>query len=106
HRLLKATHRTASTDVGDPARKAVTMFTDMLAEMRAYGEGFIIADQIPSDLAPQIIKNTDVKIVHRLTAPDDRKVVAQSIDLNEEQTRHLTTLEPGVAVVHSEDVPA
>jgi hypothetical protein len=105
HRLLRATHGSGPSEhVGDPRGKAVTMFTDMLAELRAYGEGFIIADQVPVDLAPQILKNTDIKIIHRLTASDDRYVLAQSIDLTEDQARHLTNLKPGVAVVHSEDV--
>ena len=49
------------------------MFTDMLAEMRAYGEGFIIADQSPTKLVNAVLKNSALKIIHRLTYPDDRQ---------------------------------
>ena len=102
HRLLAATHGSHGTDSGDPRGKAVTMFTDMLAEMRAYGEGFIIADQIPTKLAPETLKNSNVKIVHRLASPDDRQAVGACINLNDQQIRHLNTLRKGEAIVHDE----
>jgi hypothetical protein len=82
------------------------MFTDMLAEMRAYGEGFIVADQIPTKLAPEIVKNSNVKILHRLVAPDDRAVVASAINLDEAQSRHLAALPPGTAIVHDDRMGA
>ena len=104
HRLLKATPGRANPEVGDPAAKAVSMFTDMLAEMRAYGEGFIIADQIPTKLAPEILKNSNLKIVHRLMAPDDRQAAGNCINLNDQQIRQLNTLRPGLAVVHDERI--
>ena len=103
HRLLTATHGTGGTsETGDPKGKAVTMFTDMLAEMRAYGEGFVIADQIPTKLAPETLKNSNLKIVHRLAAPDDRQVTGACLNLNEAQIKHLNSLGPGEAVVHDE----
>jgi len=80
------------------------MFTDRLAEMRAYGEGFIIADQIPTKLAPETLKNTNLKIVHRLVAPDDRDVAGSCMNLNDWQTRHLNNLPPGIAIVHDERI--
>ena len=57
---------------GGAAAHAVEMFAGLLAEIRAYGEGLIIAEQIPAKLIPDVIKNTAVKIVHRLPAADDR----------------------------------
>src|SRR6185369_16803496 len=90
----------------DTQAKAVTMFTDMLAEMRAYGEGFVVADQIPTKLAPDVLKNSNIKIVHRLSAPDDRAAVAASINLTDEQSRHLIALQPGYAVVHDDRISA
>ena len=78
------------------------MFTDMLAEMRAYGEGFLVADQIPAKLTPDILKNSNIKMIHRLVAPDDRAVVASSMNLTEAQSRHLVTLKPGTAVIHDD----
>jgi hypothetical protein len=103
HRLLTATHG-GSAESGDPRGKAVTMFTDMLAEMRAYGEGFIIADQIPTKLAPETMKNSNVKIVHRLISPDDRVAAGSCINLNDRQIRYLNNLTRGLALVHDERI--
>ncbi|GIH29434.1 hypothetical protein Aph01nite_77440 [Acrocarpospora phusangensis] len=100
HRLLRPARGPASSENADSQAKAVTMFTDMLAEMRAYGEGFVIADQIPTKLAPEIVKNSNVKILHRLVSLDDRAVVAGTVNLTDAQSRHLATLPPGEAVVH------
>jgi Helicase HerA, central domain len=98
-RLLRAP-RAAGAETGDAQAKAVTMFTDMMAEMGAYGEAFVVADQIPVKLAPEVLKNTNVKIIHRLAAADDRAAVAASMNLSEAQSRFLSVLPPGVAVVH------
>lgn len=104
HRLLQATRGPLSAESGNPQAKAVSMFTDMLAEMRAYGEGFIIADQIPTKLATETLKNSNLKIIHRLAAPDDRQIAGSAINLSEQQMRHLNTLAPGFAIVHDERI--
>src|SRR5579871_2241495 len=104
HRLLTATRGAYNPEIGDPRGKAVSMFTDMLAEMRAFGEGFLVADQIPTKLAPEIIKNTNLKIVHRLASEDDRHVSGRSMNLTDRQILHLNTLEKGQAVVHDERI--
>jgi hypothetical protein len=80
------------------------MFVDMLAEMRAYGEGFIIADQVPSQLAPQVVKNTSLKIIHRLAAPDDRSLCGSCAGLTEPQAKSLSNLSTGEAVVHDDRI--
>jgi hypothetical protein len=103
HRLLRAP-RDGGSQAGDRQAKAVTMLTDMLAEMRAYGEAFIVVDRIPVRLAPEILKNSNVKIIHRLTAPDDRAAVAATINLSETQSRYLVGLPPGTAVVHDDAI--
>jgi hypothetical protein len=104
HRLLRAPRGPGGPETPDSQANAVTMFTDMLAEMRAYGEGFLVVDQIPAKLAPDILKNSNIKIIHRLVAPDDRAAVAQSMNLTEAQARHLVTLRPGTAVVHDDHI--
>jgi Helicase HerA, central domain len=104
HRLLKATPGVSTSEIGDPRGKAVTMFTDMLAEMRAYGEGFIIADQSPTKLVSDTLKNTNLKIIHRLSHPDDRTAAGGCVNLTHEQMRHLNNLPPGQAVVHDERI--
>lgn len=55
----------------------------MLAEIRAYGVGMIIADQVASKLHPDVIKNTNIKIIQRTMAYDDRELVGKAINLNE-----------------------
>ena len=97
HRLLRNTPHTHG-----PAAHAVEMFAAMLAEIRAYGEGLIVAEQIPAKLIPDVIKNTAVKIVHRLPARDDRDAVGATMNLSEAQSKHLVTLEPGTAAVFTD----
>ena len=104
HRLLRAPRGGAGTETGEAQGKAVTMFTEMMAEMGAYGEAFIVADQIPVKLAPEVLKNSNVKIIHRLAAPDDRAAVAASMNLSEAQSRYLIGLQPGIAVVHDDAI--
>ncbi|MGW1963743.1 helicase HerA domain-containing protein [Streptomyces sp. NPDC001935] len=106
HRLLRAGVRAGGAESPDAQAKAVTLFTDLLAEMRAYGEGFIVADQIPSKLAPETLKNSNVKILHRLAAHDDRAAVAAATNLDDAQSRHLAVLPPGEAVVHDDRMHA
>jgi hypothetical protein len=104
HRLLQAPRGAVSAEIGDPRGKAVSMFTNMLAEMRAYGEGFVIADQIPSKLAPEILKNSYLKIAHQLLDFEDRQALGNCMNLTEAQVRHLNALPVGRAVVHDERI--
>jgi uncharacterized protein len=97
HRLLRAPARDAG-----PAARAVEMLAGLLAEVRAYGEGLVIADQIPAKLIPDVIKNTAVKIVHRLPAQDDRDAVGATMNLTPAQSACLVTLPPGEAAVFTD----
>ena len=99
HRLLR--QPPPGTGNG-PAAQAVEMFADLLAEVRAYGEGLVIAEQIPAKLIPDAIKNTAVKIVHRLPAADDRDAVGATMNLTAAQSEYLVTLPPGEAAVHAD----
>lgn len=99
HRLFRATPLDTSQEVANNRGKAVETFSNLLAELRAYGEGLVIIDQIPSKMVPDVIKNTDVKIIHRLPSLDDREAVGHSIALNEERIRELALLPTGRAVV-------
>jgi uncharacterized protein len=99
HRLLRQPPQ--GTGAG-PAAQAVEMFADLLAEVRAYGEGLIIAEQIPAKLIPDVIKNTAVKIVHRLPAADDRDTVGATMNLTGPQSQYLVTLTPGEAAVFTD----
>jgi hypothetical protein len=95
HRLLRAGREGASAH-------AVELFASMLAEIRAYGEGSIIAEQIPAKLVPDVVKNTALKIVHRLPAHDDRQVVGAAMNLDEDQSRQVVSLQPGAAAVFAD----
>ncbi|MEU0556840.1 ATP-binding protein [Dactylosporangium sp. NPDC006015] len=95
HRLL----RRPGADTPGPAAHAVELFAALLAEVRAYGEGIVVVEQIPGKLVPDVVKNTAVKVVHRLAAADDRDLVGAAMNLDEEQSRHLLTLAPGEAAV-------
>jgi len=98
HRLL----RQPRGQTGGPAAHAVEMFAGLLAEIRAYGEGLIIAEQIPAKLVPDVIKNTAIKIVHRLPAADDRQAVGATMNLTDDQSAYLVTLAPGEAAVFTD----
>jgi len=101
HRLLRRTEP-ASAAAGGAAGHAVEMFAGLLAEIRAYGEGLVIAEQIPARLVPDVIKNTAVKITHRLPAADDRDAVGATMNATQSQSRFLVTLAPGQAAVFSD----
>jgi hypothetical protein len=81
---------------------AVELFAGMLAEIRAYGEGIVVAEQIPTKLVPDVIKNTALKVVHRLPAFDDRHQVGAAMNLDEDQSREVVSLRPGVAAVFAD----
>jgi hypothetical protein len=102
HRLLKNTATQVDSESANPRAQAIEVFTNMLSEVRAYGQGVLVAEQIPSKLAPDVLKNTNMKIVHRLIAQDDRQSIGQTMNLNIEQLTHLGILEPGQAAIFAE----
>ena len=102
--LIEEAHRLLEKPQGhdDGAKRlGVSLFANLLAEVRKYGEGLIIADQIPNKLAPEVLKNTNTKIIHRLFAADDRQAIGETVGLTEEQINFLPMLKAGEAVVYS-----
>ncbi|TDB99577.1 ATP-binding protein [Nonomuraea longispora] len=96
HRLLRDRgHGRASTH-------AVELLAGLLAEIRAYGEGIVVAEQIPTKLVSDVVKNTALKVVHRLPAEDDRRLVGAAMNLSDEQSRHVVSLQPGAAAVFAD----
>lgn len=102
HRLLKNVSTEKNEDMGNPKGKAVEHFTNMLAEMRSYGQGVIIAEQIPSKLAPEVIKNSSNKIIHRIVAQDDQDAIANTIGVYPEDAIYLGNSKVGYALCHKE----
>ena len=103
HRLFTAVPTRTSEEEANPRGKAVESFTNLLSEIRSYGQGVIVADQAPVRLAPDAIKNTNLKIVHKIVSQDDRSVLAGSMAMNENQAKALSTLPPGHAAVFGSD---
>ena len=95
HRLLRADREGASAH-------AVELFASLLAEIRAYGEGLVIAEQIPAKLVADVVKNTALKVVHRLPSRDDRELVGATMNLDAEQSRQVVSFPPGVAAVFAD----
>ena len=84
-----------------PQYKSAMMFSNMLSEIRAYGEGLILVDQVPTRLIPDAIKNTNLKITHRLVAEDDCKAIGESMGLSDEQRKVIPKLLTGQCIVSS-----
>lgn len=103
HRLLKNVETERSTETaGNPKGKAVEHFTNMIAEMRSYGQGVIVAEQIPTKLAPEVIKNSSTKIVQRIVSADDQQSIANTIGITGDGIIQLGSLETGYAYCHKE----
>lgn len=103
--LIEEAHRLLSKCVpGDSPNKkhGVEIFSDMLAEIRKYGESLVIVDQIPDKMTPEVLKNTNTKIIHRLFAEDDKNAVGNTIVLNHEQKGYLSNLGEGEAIVFTQ----
>jgi hypothetical protein len=86
----------------NPKEKVVRMFSNMLAEFRAMGEGIVIADQLPTALAPEAVKHTNVKVMHRLTPADDRSFMGKMMSITKEQEAQVANLNPGESLVFME----
>ena len=100
HNLLK---NTAGGGESALIGKSVEMLTQTIAEIRTYGEGFIIVDQSPSSVDIAAIKNTNTKVVLRTPEANDREAVGRSIGLTADQVNEIAKLPSGVAAVYQND---
>ena len=103
HNLLKRSSSSQGSESGDLTGKSVEMISNAIAEMRTYGEGFIIADQAPGLLDMASIRNTNTKIIHRLPDLSDRELVGRAANLNEQQIVELARLPKGVTAIYQND---
>src|SRR5262249_27013992 len=97
--VIEEAHRLLRGDREGASAHAVELFAGLLAEIRAYGEGLVIAEQIPAKLVPDVVKNTALKVMHRLPAQDDRELVGATMTLDGEQSGQVVSFPPGVAAV-------
>lgn len=100
HNLLRRTSTLQFQESSNLQGKSVEMITNSIAEMRTYGEGFIIVDQAPGLLDEAVIRNTNTKIILRLPDGEDREVVGKSAALSDDQIKEVAKLPRGVAVVY------
>lgn len=103
HNLLKKTSTEQMSESSNLLGKSVELLSNSIAEMRTYGEGFIIADQSPGLLDMSVIRNTNTKIILRLPEKSDRELVGYSAGLNDEQIDELAKLKCGTAAVYQND---
>lgn len=103
HNILKRVSTEQSQEGSNMVGKSVEMITNAIAEMRTYGEGFVIVDQSPTSVDKAAIKNTNTKIVMRLPDEDDRKVSGKAAGMNDKQIDEIAKLPTGVAVVYQND---
>jgi hypothetical protein len=96
HRLLRRPERSG------PASHAIETFAGLLAEVRAYGEGLVVAEQIPTKIVPDVVKNTAIQVMHRLPASDDRELVGGAMNMTSEQMDYVVGVGRGQAAVFSE----
>ena len=100
HNLLKRTSTEQAAEGSNLLGKSVELLANSIAEMRTYGEGFIIADQSPGLLDMSVIRNTNTKIILRLPEQSDRELVGLAAGLDKEQIKELSKLERGVAAIY------
>jgi len=103
HNLLRRTSTEQLSESSNLIGKSVEMLTNAIAEMRSFGEGFIIADQAPGLLDLAVIRNTNTKIILRLPDQDDRELVGKAANLNDDQITELAKLPCGVAAVYQNE---
>lgn len=103
HNLLKRTSTEQATEGANLLGKSVEMLANSIAEMRTYGEGFVIADQSPGLLDMSVIRNTNTKIILRLPDYSDRELVGKAAGLTDNQIVELAKLEKGVAAISQSD---
>lgn len=100
HRLLK--NVPMSGEGSNTRAKSVEFFCNLLAEIRSFGQGIFIADQIPTKLASDTLKNTNLKIVHRTVMQEDRDIIGKAMNMTPEQIDYLSSLRRGFAAVYAE----
>ncbi len=103
HNILKRTSTEQSVEGGNLIGKSVEMISNAIAEMRTYGEGFIVVDQAPGLMDMSAIRNTNTKIIMRLPDQNDRELVGKAANLNDEQIKELAKLACGVGAIYQNE---
>jgi hypothetical protein len=100
HRIMENVATVSNPEVSaDTRAKAVRVITDFLVEMRAYGQGVLIAEQSPEKLVPDAVRNTNLKVGHMLPGRQDREALAAAMIMDEAQEQFMGKLRVGQAAV-------
>lgn len=99
HNLIGPDTDSPLGDSVDPKISATKYLVKMLAEVRALNEGIVIADQLPTVMAPEVLKNTGLKIGHRITSQDDRQLLGSTMSASAAQLEEQGSYLPGDALV-------
>lgn len=102
HNIIASSTQQANSDSVDPKISATAYIVKMLAEVRALREAIVIADQLPTALASEVTKNTGLKLVHRLTAQDDREQIGMAISASPIQLERMASFTSGHAFIYHE----
>lgn len=81
----------------NPSMIAQDLLKRMLAEIRSYGVGLVVADQSPRKVSEDVVALTDIKIVFRLVEAKDKQIIADSTNMSEVQSNRISRLKPGEA---------
>ena len=100
HNILKKVSLEQNQESGNVQGASVEMIRKSIAEMRTYGEGFIIIDQSPDEVDVVAIRNTNTKFIMKLSDKDDFETVGRTIGLNDDQILEIGKLQQGVAVTY------
>jgi len=103
HNILRKCSMEQNMEGSNLAGKSVEMISNAIAEMRTYGEGFIIVDQSPGAIDISAIRNTNTKIIMRLPESNDRLVAGKASAMRDNQIDEIAKLPTGVAVVYQND---
>lgn len=81
----------------NPSAIAQGLVKRMLAEIRSYGVGIIIADQSPRKVSTDVVALTDMKMVFRLVEATDKQIMADCMNMSDAQLQRMSRLKPGEA---------
>jgi hypothetical protein len=102
HNLIGPSAEEVSGEHADPKQAATAFIRDMLAEVRALRQGIVIADQLPTAMAPEVIKNTGFKVGLRITSGDDRQLLGSTMGANALQMEQMAAFAPGTGLISYE----
>lgn len=106
HRVLPELGPSSAGGEGGTAQRVSSeLLAAMLAEVRSYGQQVVVVDQSPAKVSSEVIRNTNLKICHRMTHPDDQKLMAGALGMEEMQLQSLGSLARGEAVISTRTQP-